>query len=292
MEIGVGEPLSGTRLLEETGDFAERMVAGIGAVLDREIAAADRAAAERLSRWPSTANLEAHARDGAARRARLARILGVVDDRVPAAGLDFVGTPAAVSAAAAPAATSAARSLVAETATHAVYTVRWPVLAGVEGEGLLLEPKGGAVANVVALPDADRTPEQAVGLAPGVPDTAQFARRLAEMGCRVVVPVLVDRGDTWSGNPRIRMTNQPHREFVYRMAFQMGRHVIGYEVQKVLALVDGFAGEGWDGRRTEDEGRKGPSQAVDPSSVLRPSSLPVGGFGYGEGGLLALLAGA
>ena len=44
------------------------------------------------------------------------------------------------------------------------------------------------------------------------------------------------------GQPELkRFTNQPHREFVYRMAYQMGRHVIGYEVQKVLAAVDWFA---------------------------------------------------
>ena len=78
-----------------------------------------------------------------------------------------------------------------------------------------------------------------VGLEDGISQEAQFARRLAEQGCRVVVPTLIDRDDRWSGNPKIgRMTNQPHREFIYRMAFELGRHIIGYEVQKILALVD------------------------------------------------------
>jgi hypothetical protein len=36
------------------------------------------------------------------------------------------------------------------------------------------------------------------------------------------------------------MTNQPHREWIYRPAFELGRHIIGYEVQKILALVDWF----------------------------------------------------
>jgi len=36
------------------------------------------------------------------------------------------------------------------------------------------------------------------------------------------------------------MTDQPHREWIYRQAFHMGRHIIGYEVQKVLAAVDWF----------------------------------------------------
>ena len=111
-------------------------------------------------------------------------------------------------------------------------------------------------------------PEQLAGLAPGLDPSAQFACRLAERHCQVVVPVLIDRQDTWSGNPAIRMTNQPHREYLYRMAFELGRHIIGYEVQKVLALVDYFIG---------------------PAAR---NALPVGVYGYGEGGLLALYSGA
>src|SRR6185503_15927408 len=88
-------------------------------------------------------------------------------------------------------------------------------------------------------------------------------RRLAENGCQVLIPALIDRRDTWSGNPEIRMTNQPHREFIYRMAFQVGRHVIGYEVQKTLAAVDWF--------EHENRGRR----------------VPIAVAGYGEGGLIA-----
>ncbi len=136
------------------------------------------------------------------------------------------------------------------------------MLPGVDGEGLLLEPTGKVVANVVAIPDADWTPEMVVGLAPGVPKESQFARRLAENGCRVVVPTLIDRKDDFSGNAKLnKWTNQPHREFVYRMAYEMGRHVIGYEVQKVLAAVDWFC-------RDKDV-------------------RLVAAVGYGEGGLIA-----
>src|SRR5205807_316113 len=83
------------------------------------------------------------------------------------------------------------------------------VRRGVSGAGLLLQPDGPPVARVVALSDADQTPEMAVGLAPGVEREAQFARRLAESGCQVLIPTLIDRRDTWSGSPEIRMTNQP-----------------------------------------------------------------------------------
>jgi len=141
--------------------------------------------------------------------------------------------------------------------------VRWPVLPGVYGEGLLLEPtKGEPKACVVAIPDADQTPEMIVGLAPGLSKESQFARILAEQGHRVVIPTLVNREDTYSGSANVgRFTNQTHREFIYRMAYQMGRHIIGYEVQKVLAAVDWFT-------QTKDH-------------------PPVGVYGYGEGGLLA-----
>src|SRR5205823_4907022 len=154
-------------------------------------------------------------------RERLKKILGVVDQRLPPA-MQLV-------------ATTDQPALVAETDRFKVYAVRWPVLPGVDGEGLLLEPTGKVVANAVAIPDADQTPEMIVGLAHGVPQESQIGRRLAENGCRVVVPTLIDRKDDYSGNAKLnKWTNQPHREFVYRMAFEMGRHIIGYEVQKVL----------------------------------------------------------
>ena len=54
---------------------------------------------------------------------------------------------------------------------------------------------------------------------------------------RVLIPLLIDRNSTFAGNPRIKMTNQSHREYIYRMAYQAGRHILGYEVQKVLAAA-------------------------------------------------------
>jgi dienelactone hydrolase len=156
--------------------------------------------------------------------------------------------------------------LIAETTHYRISQVRWPVLEGVTGEGLLLEPKVVPTAYVVALPDADQTPEQLAGLATVIQGEAQFARRLAERGVEVLVPVLIDRTSRWSGHPDFGQTDQTHREWIYRQAFVMGRHVIGYEVQKVLAAVDWF-------------------KAKSPRAR-------VGVAGYGEGGLLALYAAA
>ncbi|HXJ75604.1 MAG TPA: dienelactone hydrolase family protein, partial [Candidatus Dormibacteraeota bacterium] len=154
---------------------------------------------------------------------------------------------------------------------YRVLAVRWPVFAGVWGEGLLLQPKGTPQACVIALPDADQTPEMITGLSGGLPAQAQFGRRLAENGCQVLALTLVDRKDTWSGNDQIRrFTNLPHREWIYRQAFELGRHVIGYEVQKVLAAVDWF--------EAEATRSKGPNK--------------IGVIGYAEGGLIAFYAAA
>ncbi len=242
------EPLPDTKPLTRQGDLAAQMVEGIDKYLMRELAAS---VEKRMQYWkPDFSSAEAYRKSVQPNRERLKKILGVVDERVSPVEMEYAGT-------------AKQPALAAETAAYKVYAVRWPVLPGVDGEGLLLEPKEKVAAQVVALPDADWTPEMLVGLAPGVPKEAQFARRLAENGCRVLVPVLIDRKDTWSGNPKLgRMTNQPHREFIYRMAYEMGRHIIGYEVQKILAAVDWFCRE--------------------------QNHLPVAVVGYGEGGLLAL----
>jgi len=278
------ETLAGTKALDWEGDLAARMVEGIDRFLIREIEASVERRERHFER--DFRSLEAYARSLAPNRQHLRRIVGAADPRLPVPALELV-------------ASTSTDSLVAETDRFRVHAVRWPVLDGVYGEGLLLEPKEEArgkkpearksekhgqdardagtgkmpvlpAAQIVALPDADWTPEMLVGLAPGVPAEAQFARRLAETGCRVLVPVLIDRRDTRSGNPAVRMTNQPHREWIYRQAFEMGRHIIGYEVQKVLAAVDWFAAES--------------SRAGSPCHI--------GVAGYGEGGLLAFYSAA
>ncbi|HJT78373.1 MAG TPA: hypothetical protein VJ739_14310, partial [Gemmataceae bacterium] len=247
-----GEPLPDTRPLTTEGDLAAQMVSGIDKYLMRELAAS---VAKRKAYWkPDYSSPEAYSKSVEPNRQHLRHILGVVDKRLPVTELEYV-------------ATTTAPALVAEGDGYTVQAVRWPVLEGVDAEGLLLQPKGKPVACVVAIPDADWTPEMLVGLAPGVPKESQFARHLAEHGCQVLVPTLINRRDTLSGNPALgRMTNQPQREFIYRQAYEMGRHVIGYEVQKVLAAVDGFC-------KDKDH-------------------PPVGVYGYGEGGMLALYSGA
>jgi dienelactone hydrolase len=235
------------------GDLAQQMVDGINAFLAE---ATPRVMQERSRYWKRDfSSSEAHERSIEPNRANLRRIIGAVDQRVPVKALNLDVT-------------TASSSLVGRGKGYKIHSVRWPVFEGVEAQGLLLEPDRPAVARVVALPDAGWQPEAMAGLAPGVEFKAQFARRLAESGCLVLVPVLIDRNDTWSQIPGIRATNQPHREWLYRMAFEVGRHIIGYEVQKVLAAVDWFA---------SDSAR---------------SSAPIAIAGYGEGGLIAFYSAA
>lgn len=124
--------------------------------------------------------------------------------------------------------------LVGETSKYRVYQVRWAVLSRISGEGLLIEPKGKAVASVIAIPDADQTPEQLLGLSVGIPAPSQFARYLAENGFRVLIPVIINRFPIFPGEQK----EQSRREWLYRQAYHMGKHIIGFEVQKVLAAVD------------------------------------------------------
>lgn len=200
------------------------------------------------------ASPEAFDRSVQVNRDRLRRWIGVVNKRLSNPVFEVTGAVQQ-------------RGLVADTPTHTVLAVRWPVLEGVWGEGLLLQPKGRVRANVVLLPDADQLPEELAGV-DGAAREKPLGRRLAESGVRVVIPVLVDRGTKFSGDDRLRIyTDQSHREWIYRPAAEVGRHIIGYEVEKVFSAID----------------------------ALRAASnhpAPAGVIGYGEGGLIALHAAA
>jgi len=250
--------LPGTSPLTQDGDLAKQMQDGMRRFLLHKIQDAPQ---QRSVLWQRNyRSVQDYNESVSANRKRLRQIIGAVDSRVPPIAPELF-------------ASSLGPSELARGFGYSVTTVRWPVvdsvdvgLCGLHAAGLLLQPAGRELARVVAIPDADWTPEMLAGLAPGVPPSAQFARRLAENGCQVLVPLLINRDDTFSGNPKIKMTNEPHREWIYRMAFEVGRHIIGYEVQKVLAAIDWFASE-----------------------TVR---IPIGVMGYGEGGLIAFCSAA
>lgn len=266
------QPLPGTKPWEIRGDPASDMVEGLHRLADRETAAG---VARRKERWAiDPASPEAYTRSVGPNRARLAGIIG--STRLPFAqgSLSCVASPGS-------------RAGVAEVPdvqpgpSIRVSTVRWTVYPGVEVEGLMLEPAGGPRANIVAVPDASSSPEALAGLAPG--PGFRLASRLAEQGCRVLIPTLIDRSDQFSGSPIVRMTNIPHREWIYRMAYETGRHLIGYEVDAVRAAVDWF--------RSPAAANPTPG-VVGPGNMAIGPRLPVGVVGHGEGGLIALHAAA
>lgn len=260
VSVAQAQPLSGTALLSGTNDLPESCFSGVDRYLLRET---ERLAGERHRSWRRdfssgvqgyTVSVETH-------RQRFARMLGVRDARVPFEAPE-------------PVATLARSAVLGETETHTLMEIRWPVIGGFQAEGLVLEPKSKPVReNIVHIPHAGVTPEQVLGLTPGAPAAlAGFA--FPAPGCRMVLPAVVSRtktvresvfktlGNTSSAN----RTRLPNREFVYRPAYVMGRHIIGYEIQEVLALVDWFRSE-------------------NAAATVRVE-------GWGDGGLLAFYAGA
>jgi hypothetical protein len=88
-----------------------------------------------------------------------------------------------------------------------------PCWKEVTADGLLLVPARTLRAGVVALPDADWTPEMFSRLAGGLPESVQFVRRLAEAGCLVASPTAHQPQRRVLGPARTSAyTNQPHRE--------------------------------------------------------------------------------
>ncbi len=252
MSTKSSQALHGTNPLTFEGDLAAQMVE----VLDGYVTDAVASSIEkRETLWDRDySSHNAYAESVEPNRERFRKQIGCIDERLPIEELHYV-------------ATTKDTAQIVEDEHYTVSRVRWQVFDEVEGEGLLLEPKHNVpiTAQIVALPDADWTPETIAGVTDELPQNTQFARRLAKAGCRVVVPLLINRDDTYSGNPTLGvMTNQPHREFIYRMAYQLGRHIIGYEVQKVLSAVD------W----------------------MSLTELPIGVIGYGEGGLIAFYSAA
>ena len=245
------DTLPGTQPLTREGDLSAQMVEGIDRWLLRKI---ERSVEGQKQYWKRDfSSPEAYIKSVEPNRQRLRQIIGVVDQRVPMTGMELL-------------ATTSKSALVADKERWTVQAVRWPVLEGVHGEGLLVQPKGEIKARVVLLPDADMTPEEMLGLKGG----RQSVWHLADNGFQILIPTLISRSDEFSGSERLGLfTNQPHREWIYRQAFEMGRHIIGYEIQKVLAAVDWF------------------SQGAPPTGSTR-----IGVVGYGEGGLVAFYAAA
>ena len=157
-------------------------------------------------------------------REKLKQIIGVRDERVTGSEI-LTGR------------------IIHEVPEYSVRNFRLQAFGGVSVEGLLIEP-GNAEFTTIYIPD----PESFA--------TTTRPQTLAANGHRVFVPVLIDR--------KAKHRKISNREFLYRSAFELGRHLIGYEVQKVSAIIDAL-----------DKKNKG-----------------IGVAGDGEGGLIAFHAAA
>ena len=251
---------SGTKPLTVTGDLSAQMVLGIDKFLMREI---DRSTEQRARLWTRDfSSPAAYEKSIAPNRERFRKIIGAADERTPVRALEFIclGTNSAV---------------IAESDRFTTYVVRWPVFEGLFAEGLLLEPKNSPRGTNCCAPGRGQTPADCRSLRQAWFPKLQFARRLAENGCQVFVPTLIDRQDTWSGSATLsRFTNQPHREWIYRQAFEMGRHIIGYEVQKVLARWTGFESAVKAEQRQSSSNRRGGLRRGRADRLLRCGPRP------------------
>lgn len=230
-------PLPNTQPLTIPGDLTSNLVAGVDRFLLQQLADSETNRARFWKRDFSSA--EAYTRSVETNRARLAYILGTRDRATRPMQLPTE------------------HRRIASAPNYDIFEIRWPSFADVTGDGLLIKQKGQSRGTIIAIPDADITPEQLIGLAEGVPAESQFARRLADTGFNVAIPALIDR--TLVQRRGAKLTN---REYIYRSAFVLGRHLIGYEILKVQSLADQFPNE------------------------------KLGLIGHGEGGLIALSAAA
>lgn len=243
-----GQALQGTQALTDSGDIASEMVAGIDRFLLKQLQAA-RTARKQLWSNGDAAN---------GMREKLSEMLGVVQEERPnqirfeKLRLDETEAEFAVDGV-------------------TVEFVRWgairdpspqtPDLVSVHGEGILLTPAAPPKARVVAMPNAGVALEHFAGIDHTHTPELRIPLELAQAGCQVIIPTLIDRSLA-KRNGRSNLTN---REYLHRSAFELGRHLIGLELQKIFALVDYW---------THQE------------------ATPIAVYGEGDGGMLAYYAGA
>lgn len=222
-----GDPLPGTERLTMTGDIARQLLDGAHRFVDAQTAEAIKRRTEAFK--TEAQSPESFERSLEEKRTLLAGMLGAFDQREPWHGFELL-------------ATTEHSSLLFDCDQYAIHAVRWPAVSNVHGEGLLIEPKNNLPPKyaVIVLAGEDPTDKQ-----------LEFVATLASSGVRVLLPVMVDRGNEYSStaNGTIK-TGLTNREFCYRPAFELRHHLIGYEVQKSVAAAEGLVKEG--------EGRKQP----------------------------------
>jgi len=238
--------LPNTTLLE-AGDLGTKMVSGIGTWLDTKTLENQTLRNDKFLSNAKKDSLDPKVLEQ--KKLTLKKILGIIDAPKSTEDLELLETlnnPA----------------LIFENKQYKILKIRWQVIEGLHGEGLLIEPKGKPIAQIVAIPPPDIIPESFCGLTND--KSIPMGKILADLGCRVIVPTLIDRKQGFSNNLDIsRKTNIPRREFIYRMAYEMGFQINGLEIQKLLPLINWFS--------------------------FKDPSIPIGVAGNGDGAFQALV---
>jgi len=240
------QPLPGSAALDWEGDLAAKMVSGVDKFLLKQI---EDSIASRPNYWKrDLTDHDTYIQSIEPNRKRFLEVLGLTrDERWATPQFERLERVDRIDV---------------KAGDFSMYTVRWRAFGDVWGEGLLFVPKDKPVADVIAIPDADQAPEELAGLPANarVPVTSNYVLNLVRAKCRVLVPTIIDRAE--------HPSKMPNREWLHRPAFELGRTLVGYEVQKVLAAVDAFLLE-------------------QPSNPR-----PIGVIGWGEGGRIALYSAA
>ncbi len=252
--------LPDTQPLAMTGDITSELVAGVDSFLLKQLA---QAPIERQKSWPLLAHgvpnksnpeksnpdkSDPDNRDPARAHplvAELSTLIGLRDQRIAQPQLQVLRNHHQAS----------------PYQAHAQWQAdlaRWPVLPGVDGEGLYVRPVDASKIRfqAIILPDAGQTPEDLIGVGPTHELFHPWAANLAASGGEVVVTTPISRHRE-ARRGRAKMTDQ---EFIYRSAFELGRHMLGYQVHETLAAIES----------------------------VRNKDLPLVVIGWGEGGWVAL----
>jgi len=241
-----GDPLPGTALLDWEGDVVEKLIEAADAFFKAETL---ETVCRQESFWNrDLSSAEAYEQSLEANRKELARILGVVDPRVEFEAPEKIDN-------------LNRSAIVFDTANNTVFAIRWPVFGDYVAEGLLIVSKTTTPSRIdIRIPDAGEVPEDHITIPCLFPNNPALT----------LIPTTVSRSlnEFSAPYPNSRTAVLTNREYLYRTSFQMGRHLIGYEIQQVLALVDWLK---------KDEGTK---------------NLPIRVSGYRDGGMIALYAGA
>ncbi len=245
--------LPNTVHLNLDGDITSQLVDGVDRFLLKKI---DRSVISRIDSWPKpSASVSNYSQATQEIRQKLAKQIGLRDDEEHAtAGLFVMSDTESMRVVSQP----GKSTIVAEGPGWKASMVSWSVLPGVDGHGLLVEPDSAPKFCAVVIPDAGQTPEDLCGITKPEGPVFPAACYLAAAGGRVIVPSVISRQvESRRAGSGTLLTDQ---EFLYRSAFELGRHIIGLQLQEIRAAT----------------------------KFLNEANLPLMVAGWGEGGWLAL----